>query len=206
LDAENFIPKSKTKVLKMKFEPVSTWALNSIRQTNLLESWFRSFEHKRRLPSLAEFEPLRAYPKPNELIVYDVVRSDGAPRYYVVEEGDVITTAFGFSAKGHFLNEVIEPRIWRTSGLVYDECVARRLPVYSVYSGLVRGNERAVFERLLLPFGHSENASVPAKSEVIGLVAALKSMAWTECHDDADQVQAAMSEPQYSTNVIITHG
>jgi len=153
------------------FEPVYPWAVKSVRQTRLLDAWLHQVATAERLPELAAFHALDSYPDLSELMIYDVVSVNGELKYRVVQEGAALISSFGFSGKGKFLNDVIDPRLWRFTRPIYDECVAQSRPVYSVFSVFDNSGRRVSYERLLLPFGS-------AAAGVTAMVASLKTTSW----------------------------
>src|SRR5438552_1378207 len=89
-------------------------------------------------------------------MMYYAVTYDGTqPRYKSTFEGQRRIDAFGATAQGRFLDEVIGPDRAAVIIPIYDECVACHRPSYTVRRVMdVKGRE-VDYERLLLPFGSS---------------------------------------------------
>jgi hypothetical protein len=70
-----------------------------------------------------------------------------------------MASAFGHTGKGRFLDEYLGPRLAPVVMPVYHECIARRLPVYTI-SNIDDSYGRIVaYERLLLPFAVADNVT-----------------------------------------------
>src|SRR5207244_2287963 len=158
------------------------------------------FRARGTLPDLAGFAAVTNYPEPNELLVCDVVRVDGARRFRILQQGASITSAFG-SANTGFLDEAIGPLIWRHAGPIYHESIARGLPVYSVFSVFDNSGQKNLYERLVLPFRKDDTSAGP---EATAMVAALKATSWEA---GADEVHGpAGADPEYQMRAVIALG
>jgi hypothetical protein len=70
-----------------------------------------------------------------------------------------MASAYGHTGKGRFLDEYLGPRLAPIVMPVYHECIARRLPVYTI-SNIDDSYGRIVaYERLLLPFSVADNVT-----------------------------------------------
>ena len=141
----------------MDYESVSPSAVRSIKQQDFLKVWLRIFEKTRRLPALADFQPSRLEDEKSELMYYDIVRKGADIRYSVTFAGSRLIEAYGFSAVGRDLQDLISPVIWEHVEPLYDQCVSCGMPIYSVFQVVDLRGDVVNFERLLLPFGHDEH-------------------------------------------------
>ena len=64
---------------------------------------------------------------------------------------------------GRDLQEILSPAIWTHVEPLYDQCVLRGMPTYSVFTVVDLHNDVVAYERLLLPFGE-QNVVIPKKS------------------------------------------
>ena len=96
----------------MNLESVSPSAVRSVKQQDFLKVWFRIFEKTGRLPSLAAFQPSRIDDEKPELMYYDIVHTGDDIRYPVTFAGSRLIEAYGFSAVGRDLQDLLSPVIW----------------------------------------------------------------------------------------------
>jgi len=139
----------------MHFESVSPSAVRSIRQQDFLKVWFRLLTRTGQLPSLADFEPSRIEDEKPELMYYGIVHAHDDIRYPVTFAGQRLIEAYGFNAVGRDLQDILSPAIWSHVEPLYDHCVLRAMPVYSVFTVVDVHNDVVAYERLLLPFGEA---------------------------------------------------
>ena len=184
----------------MNLDSVSSSAVRSVRQQDFLKVWFRTFNKTARLPSLASFEPSRIEDEKPELMYYDVTQNAGGdPRYRVSFAGARLVEAYGFNAVGRDLQDIISPSIWAHVEPLYDQCVLRKLPVYSVFAVADLRNEVVAYERLLLPFGENDL--------VQQMIASIKSISSTEGRFvNTDLMRSKDHDPQYSLRAVVDQG
>src|SRR5258707_129470 len=140
----------------MHLDSVSPSAVRSVRQQDFLKVWFRLLTRTGALPSLANFEPSRIEDEKPELMYYDIVRTRDDIRYPVIFAGKRLIEAYGFNAVGRDLQEILSPAIWTHVESLYDQCVLRGMPTYSVFTVVDVHNDVVAYERLLLPFGEAK--------------------------------------------------
>ena len=63
-----------------QFAHVQPWAVRSLRQSLLLDSWIALAGQTSGLPLLTDFGALKSNPAQDELTIYDVVREAPSPR------------------------------------------------------------------------------------------------------------------------------
>ncbi len=138
-------------------DSVSPSSVRSVKQQDFLKVWFRILEKTGRLPSLAAFQPSRIDDEKPELMYYDIIHTGDDIRYPVTFAGSRLIEAYGFSAVGRDLQDLISPGIWEHVEPLYDQCVGRGLPIYSVFTVVDLKGDAVDYERLLLPFGDNNH-------------------------------------------------
>jgi hypothetical protein len=187
------MPTVETQDAAAQFDRAYPWVVKSLRQSQLLEAWLRQCREGHGVPALANFSALRAYREQNELTVYHVVRDAGEVRFLVVKEGASFKALFGTSSKGRFLDEAMSPKAWQTARVTLNECVHQALPIYSAFAIQANDGERAIYERLLLPFGSGP--------EVTSIMASLKTTSWTG--NDKSLTRPEGHDVEYSFRAVI---
>jgi hypothetical protein len=115
-----------------------------------------------------------------DLVYYSVEPSQQPPRLTIQSEGTRMSSAYGQTGKGRFLDEYVGARLAAVVMPVYYECVGRALPVYTIshiddiYGRIV------AYERLLLSFSDG--------NAVTHVIASLK----TICDDGGFEIRNLM--------------
>jgi hypothetical protein len=182
----------------MHFESVSPSAVRSVRQQDFLKVWFRIFNKMGQLPSLAGFEPSRIEHEKPELMYYDIVRTADDIRYPVTFAGGRLIEAYGFTAVGRDLQDMLSPSIWAYVEPLYDQCVLRGMPVYSIFTVVDLRNDVVAYERLLLPFGEA--------NVVQQMIASIKSISTEGRFVNVDLMRSKDHDPRYSLRAIVDQG
>ena len=152
----------------MDFESASPSVVKSIKQRDLLNTWLRLFARGQQMPRLEEYQPERIEDELPDLVSYTVDTAVLPPRLTIQSDGTRMASAYGHTGKGRFLDEYLGPRLAPVIMPIYHECIARRLPVYTI-SDIDDSYGRIVaYERLLLPFSAADN--------VTHLIASLKTI------------------------------
>ncbi|MFB9262592.1 PAS domain-containing protein [Bradyrhizobium erythrophlei] len=139
----------------MQFESANPSVIKSIRQRDFLNTWLRLFARDRTIPRLDEFRPERIEDDLPDLVFFTVDATGEQPRLTIQSDGTRMANAYGHTGKGRLLDEYLGPRLAPVVMPVYHQCIARRLPAYTIahiddiYGRLV------AYERLLLPFADS---------------------------------------------------
>jgi hypothetical protein len=132
--------------------------VKSVRQRQLLNAWLRLFTKSGALPHIAAYEIDRFEEEKQDMVFCTVTYDAGQPRYIVTYDGQRLVEAFGEAAAGRRLEDVLGPERAAATLPIYDECVARRRPSYSVRRLIDVSGREVDYERLLLPFGSGEKA------------------------------------------------
>jgi hypothetical protein len=179
----------------MDFDRVSPSAVRSIKQQDFLKVWWRAFEKAGQLPSLAAFQPSRLEDERPELMYYDVVHANGDIRYPATFAGARLIEAYGFSAVGRDLQDILNPVIWGYVEPLYDMCVNSGMPVYSIFTVADLKGDAVNYERLLLPFG-SDN-------RVQQMIASIKSISVEGRFINANLMRSADHAPVYHLRAVV---
>ena len=156
------------RISAVDFESANPSVVKSIKQRDLLNTWLRLFSRERLLPRIEEYHPERFEEEVPDLVYYTVDTANWPPRLTIQSDGTRMASAYGHTGKGRFLDEYLGPRLAPIVMPVYHECIARRLPVYTI-SNIDDSYGRIVaYERLLLPFSVADN--------VTHLIASLKTI------------------------------
>ena len=136
----------------MEFQSENPTVVKSIKQRDLLNTWLRLYARDQKVPRKAEYEPSRIEDEIPDLVYYTVEASEQSPRLLIDSDGTRMSSAYGHTGKGRYLDEYLGPRLAPIVMPVYFECIARALPIYTIshiddiYGRIV------AYERLLLPF------------------------------------------------------
>lgn len=158
----------------MRFESLDPSAIRSIRQLDLLNAWLRLPPAAgSTAPPAASYAPDRIAEERADLVYYQVETGSGAPRILIASDGSRIAAAYGTAGEsrhGQELAEYLGAAVAAHVIPVYQECIRRARPVYTVAEIDDVYGRPVTYERLLLPFsdGGEVNriiASVKAISE-----------------------------------------
>ena len=141
----------------MNFESANPTVVKSIRQRDLLNTWLRLFAPAQRPPRIGEFQPSRIEEELPDLVFMTVEKAE--PLQLIIDsDGTRMSIAFGYTGKGRYLDEYLGARLAPLVMPIYQQCVTRALPVYTVSHVDDACGRIVAYERLLLPF--SENGGV----------------------------------------------
>ena len=143
----------------MDFQTADPSVVKSIRQRDLLNNWLRLYARQQTLPAAADYQPARLAEELPDLVYYLVDRVSQPVRFFIESDGRRMSNAYGTIGKGRYLDEYLGPILGPIVLPVYDECIRRALPVYTI-SMVDDINGRAVaYERMLLPFSDGNGVS-----------------------------------------------
>jgi hypothetical protein len=141
----------------LNFESANPTVVKSIRQRDLLNTWLRLFAPAQRVPRVGEFQPSRIEEELPDLVFMTVEKAE--PLQLIIDsDGTRMSVAFGYTGKGRYLDEYLGARLAPLVMPIYQQCVTRALPVYTVSHVDDACGRIVAYERLLLPF--SENGGV----------------------------------------------
>jgi hypothetical protein len=136
----------------LDFESANPTVVKSIKQRDLLNTWLRLYAREQSMPRVEEYQPARLSDELADLVYYTVDAAQNPPRLTIQSNGTRMSSAYGNTGKGRYLDEYLGARIAPVVMPVYYECVARGLPVYTVANIDDIYGRIVAYERLLLPF------------------------------------------------------
>ena len=143
----------------MDFESAYPSVVKSIKQRDLLNTWLRLYARDQALPRMDKYQPERIEDELPDLVFFIVDANVQPPRLLIDSDGTRMSSAYGHTGKGRYLDEYLGARFAPIVVPVYHECIARRLPAYTIahiddiYGRIV------AYERLLLPFSDGGNVT-----------------------------------------------
>lgn len=143
----------------MEFQSAGPSVVKSIKQRDLLNTWLRLFARTQSIPCMAEYQPERIEDELPDLVFYTVDTGSAPPRLTIQSDGTRMSSAYGNRGKGRDLNEYLGPRLAPMVMPVYYECIARRLPAYTIADMEDIYGRLVAYERLLLPFSDEGNVT-----------------------------------------------
>jgi hypothetical protein len=152
----------------LEFESARPSVVKSIKQRDLLNTWLRLYARTQSMPRMAEYQPERIEDELPDLVFYKVDTSSNPPRLTIQSDGTRISNAYGHTGKGKLLDEYLGARIASIVMHVYYECIARKLPVYTIATIDDIYGRLVAYERLLMPFSDG--------GEVTHILASLKTI------------------------------
>ena len=136
----------------MEFESANPSVVKSIRQRDFLNNWLRLYGREHVIPRMDEFRPERIEEDLPDLVYFTVDTTLTLPRLTIESDGTRMSNAYGHTGKGRLLDDYLGPRLAPTVTPVYHECIARRLPAYTIAEIDDIYGRVVAYERLLLPF------------------------------------------------------
>jgi hypothetical protein len=143
----------------LHFESATPSVVKSIKQRDLLNTWLRLYARDQALPRIDEYQPSRIEDELPDLVFCTVDATPEPPRLTIQSDGTRMSSAYGSTGKGRYLDEYLGARLAPVVMPIYYQCIARRLPAYSIahiddiYGRIV------AYERLLLPFSDGGNVT-----------------------------------------------
>jgi len=136
----------------VQFESAHPSVVKSIRQRDFLNNWLRLYARAQTLPRMDEFRPERIEEDLPDLVFFTIDTTHTPPQLTIESDGTRMSNAYGHSGKGRLLDDYLGPRLAPTVTPVYHECIARRLPAYTIAEIDDIYGRVVAYERLLLPF------------------------------------------------------
>jgi hypothetical protein len=163
----------------LEFESANPTIVKSIKQRDFLNTWLRLYARAQTLPRIMEFQPARLEEELPDLVFLSVEQA--APARLIIErDGARMTSAFGHSGAGRYLDEYFGTRLAPLIMPIYHECLRRALPVYTITNVDDSYGRNVGYERLLLPFSE--------QGGVTHVLASLK----TICEDGGFEIRNLM--------------
>jgi hypothetical protein len=152
----------------LEFESANSTVVKSIKQRDLLNTWLRLYARGQTVPRIGEYGPTRLADELPDLVYYSVDAAQAPPRLTIQSEGTRMSSAYGNTGRGRYLDEYIGAKLVPIVMPVYHECVARALPVYTIADIDDIYGRIVAYERLLLPFSEG--------GHITHLIASLKTI------------------------------
>ena len=143
----------------MDFESANPSVVKSIKQRDLLNTWLRLYSREQTIPSIAEYQPARLADELPDLVYYTVDTALAPPRLTIQSDGTRMSTAYGHTGKGKYLDEYLGAKLVPVVMPVYYKCIACALPVYTIANIDDIYGRIVAYERLLLPFSDGGGVS-----------------------------------------------
>jgi hypothetical protein len=164
----------------LDFQSANPTVVKSIKQRDLLNTWLRLYARDRKTPRMGEYHPSRLADELPDLVYYTVDAARKLPRLVIQSDGTRMSSAYGNTGKGRYLDEYLGARLAPIVMPVYHQCVKRALPVYTIANIDDIYGRVVAYERLLLPFSESD--------DVTHVMASLK----TICEDGGFEIRNLM--------------
>jgi hypothetical protein len=152
----------------VNFQSANPTIIKSIKQRDLLNTWLRLYAREQRLPDIGDYQPERLADELPDLVYYTVDTTQQPPRLLIESDGTRMSSAYGHTGKGRYLDDFLGPRLAPVVMPVYHKCLERILPVYTISNIDDIYGRIVAYERLLLPFSQAGN--------VTHLIASLKTI------------------------------
>jgi hypothetical protein len=162
------------------FASANPTVVKSIKQRDLLNTWLRLYARDQLTPRVEEYQPARLADELQDLVYYTVDAAGPPPRLTIQSDGTRMSSAYGNTGKGRYLDEYLGARLAPVVMPVYHECLARGLPVYTISNIDDIYGRIVAYERLLLPFAEG--------GSVTHVIASLK----TICEDGGFEIKNLM--------------
>jgi hypothetical protein len=145
-------------IAALEFASAGPSVVKSIKQRDLLNTWLRLYARNQSIPRMLEYQPARIEDELPDLVFYTVDATAQPPRLTIQSDGTRMSTAYGNTGRGRYLDEYLGAKLVPIVMPVYYECIARRLPAYTIANIDDVYGRIVAYERLLLPF--SEGGTV----------------------------------------------
>jgi hypothetical protein len=152
----------------VEFESANPTIVKSIKQRDLLNTWLRLYAREQLMPRIEEYQPERFADELPDLVFYTVDTAQAPPRLLIESDGTRMSSAYGYTGKGRYLDDYLGPRLVPVVMPVYYECLRRALPVYTISSIDDIYGRIVAYERLLMPFSQG--------GDVTHVIASLKTI------------------------------
>jgi hypothetical protein len=143
----------------VEFESANPTIVKSIKQRDLLNTWLRLYAREQLMPRIEEYQPERFADELPDLVFYTVDTAQAPPRLLIESDGTRMSSAYGYTGKGRYLDDYLGLRLVPVVMPVYYECLRRALPVYTISNIDDTYGRIVAYERLLMPFSQGGNVT-----------------------------------------------
>jgi hypothetical protein len=142
----------------LDFESANPTVIRSIKQRDLLNTWLRLYAPAQRLPRMEDFQPARIEDELPDLVFLTVENAKPA-RLIIDSDGTRMSIAYGHTGKGRYLDEYLGVRLAPLVMPIYQQCLDRALPVFTIANVDDTCGRIVAYERLLLPFSEGNGVT-----------------------------------------------
>jgi hypothetical protein len=142
----------------LDFESANPTVIRSIKQRDLLNTWLRLYAPAQRLPRMGDFQPARIEDELPDLVFLTVENAKPA-RLIIDSDGTRMSIAYGHTGKGRYLDEYLGVRLAPLVMPIYQRCLDRALPVFTIANVDDTFGRIVAYERLLLPFSEGDGVT-----------------------------------------------
>ena len=146
-------------IAALEFESAQPSIVKSIKQRDLLNTWLRLYARDQSIPRMSEYQPARIEDELPDLVFYSVNNGVQPPGLKIESDGTHMSRAYGNTGKGRYLGEYLGARLAPIVMPIYYECIARRLPAYTIANIDDIYGRIVAYERLLLPFSDGDGVT-----------------------------------------------
>jgi hypothetical protein len=146
-------------LLAVEFESANPTIVKSIKQRDMLNTWLRLYACEQAMPAIDEYHPARIEEELPDLVYFSIDTAQSPPRVLIESDGTRMSSAYGHTGKGRYLEEYLGARLAPIVMPVYYECIARCLPAYTIANIDDIYGRIVAYERLLLPFAQGGKVS-----------------------------------------------
>ena len=155
-------------IAALDFQSVNPTIVKSIKQRDLLNTWLRLYAPDQQLPRMQEYQPTRLADELPDMVYLTVDTTQAPARLTIESDGTRMSSAYGNTGKGRYLDEYLGARLAPIVMPVYHQCIKRALPVYTIANIDDIYGRIVAYERLLLPFSDG--------GDVTHIIASLKTI------------------------------
>lgn len=178
----------------MDFESANPSIVKSIKQRDLLNTWLRLYAPAQRPPRIEHFQPSRIEDELPDLVYMTVEKAD--PACLIIDsDGTRMSLAYGHTGRGRYLDEYLGFRLAPLVMPIYQQCLDRALPVYTVSHVDDATGRIVAYERLLLPFSASRG--------ITHLIASLKTISEDGSFEIRNLMRANDALPTFKLRAVI---
>jgi hypothetical protein len=95
----------------LEFQSAGPSVVKSIKQHDLLNTWLRLYARDQSIPRMSEYQPARIEDELPDLVFYTVDTGTQPPRLTIQSDGTRMSSAYGNTGKGRYLNEYLGARL-----------------------------------------------------------------------------------------------
>jgi hypothetical protein len=142
------------RIAAVEFESANPTIIKSIKQRDLLNTWLRLYARAQAMPAIEEYQPERLADELPDLVYYTLDTTTQPPRLLIQSDGTRMSSAYGHTGKGRYLDDFLGARLAPVIMPVYYACLQRELPIYTISNIDDIYGRIVAYERLLLPFSN----------------------------------------------------